>query len=925
MSERKSVSFRIAAEPAPAPDEEETEQDAVIKKNTAENKGILKAKAIAAELNARSGVTSKEDGKTPDDTKAEKSSDEKPTEKVTPKEEQQDSTDIGSPSKPPPPLEEKPKPPPMKGALKSRPYIAQPGPSARSLDIRSMAEQAGSQMLPKVGFTSPNTPPKDKDKNKEPKAEKKVDDRSETSSASSKKPTNFNMKMGETTAQTDLFSFMRDKVHKTPSEEFEEISAILKEDVAAPGSDYYLLTSRWWNLWQLYVQPGKGINRPPEINNRHLLISDHDEFVKGEKPFYRLKNNLTKAEYQIIPEAAWRKLNAWYGGGPAIARSIVSRGIAAVTLFVELYPLHLRIMKVEHEEIRRFDFSQVSLAKELRKKCSASWSIPPAKCHLFLHQTELTHTDNLNKTLEELGVQDYQVILMRGGEQFTQLNSKRHGFTEVELRNNLVDEEGAPTVPGAVGIVDMGNTSYMNAALQCLMHISEFRGYFTGDFSKDINMKNQLGMKGELANALGDLVQLFYSGKVTKTAPLKFKAVFGKSAPQFSGAARQDIMEFLTFLLNGVHEDLKKVIPLMGIESSKITDLFQGQLKSKWVCGECGSIHEATDPFMSLSLPIPSKNERLIKVTLIPSSAVKCDYGVTVSKTGSIGDIVDKLRSLSKVGNVRVYFEYDGKEWLMNETDGVETIPRGDQLFAYEVDASGKVRGRDDGIPSNQHPSVSDVIQDSPTTLLDCYEKFTNRQTLGKGDWVCPKCEKEVSSATLKKTVEISPEILVLSPDRFLTLESYQDKIATPITFPDQLELPTGERYELLNFACHRGAPETGKFIAYAKCGDSWFEFEDAEVRPWEFNLKSSQIPEDVIAMFYHRSAAPAAPAEAPTKGPRQMLRTMSRTTSMGNVNQYAPPRTNLIVASPVMKRDKVQASTFGERFKQLMIEVLST
>lgn len=44
---------------------------------------------------------------------------------------------------------------------------------------------------------------------------------------------------------------------------------------------------------------------------------------------------------------------------------------------------------------------------------------------------------------------------------------------------------------------------------------------------------------------------------------------------------------------------------------SVIVDLFHGQYKSTLVCSECKRVSVTFDPFMTLSLPIPGKKEKL--------------------------------------------------------------------------------------------------------------------------------------------------------------------------------------------------------------------------------------------------------------------------------------------------------------------------
>lgn len=47
---------------------------------------------------------------------------------------------------------------------------------------------------------------------------------------------------------------------------------------------------------------------------------------------------------------------------------------------------------------------------------------------------------------------------------------------------------------GMTGMLNLGNTCFMNSALQCLVHTTKFVDYFLGDFKKDLNFENPLGM-----------------------------------------------------------------------------------------------------------------------------------------------------------------------------------------------------------------------------------------------------------------------------------------------------------------------------------------------------------------------------------------------------------------------------------------------
>ena len=163
--------------------------------------------------------------------------------------------------------------------------------------------------------------------------------------------------------------------------------------------------------------------------------------------------------------------------------------------------------------------------------------------------------------------------------------------------------------------------------------------YFANDnYPEDINEDNPLGMQGEIARTFGELIKSIWSGRYSYVVPRNFKMAVGRFAPQFSGYQQQDSQELLTFLLDGLHEDLNRIKKKPYIElkdsedrpdeevaseaweiykkrnDSVILDLFHGLLKSTVVCPECPKVSVTFDPFCHLSLPLPVKKERKIEV-----------------------------------------------------------------------------------------------------------------------------------------------------------------------------------------------------------------------------------------------------------------------------------------------------------------------
>ena len=189
---------------------------------------------------------------------------------------------------------------------------------------------------------------------------------------------------------------------------------------------------------------------------------------------------------------------------------------------------------------------------------------------------------------------------------------------------------------GRCGGRNLGNTCFMNSSIACLSNSIELTYYFLkGDYIKDINEENNLGMRGDLARSWGDLLHKYWVENTHVGNPSEFKSTIGRKAKRFRGYGQQDSSEFMSVFLDYLNEDLNRTTKKEYIElkekgenesdeecakrfwecnlkrnDSIITDLFCGQFKSTITCPKCHWINITFDPFYTLNLPLLTQVKR---------------------------------------------------------------------------------------------------------------------------------------------------------------------------------------------------------------------------------------------------------------------------------------------------------------------------
>ena len=196
---------------------------------------------------------------------------------------------------------------------------------------------------------------------------------------------------------------------------------------------------------------------------------------------------------------------------------------------------------------------------------------------------------------------------------------------------------------GLVGLQNLGNTCFMNSAIQCLSHTEALTGFLLEEkYKADLNKKNPIGTGGRLVLAYVTLLQNLWLDPAPVQSPWELKRMISTFAPQFSGYQQHDSHELLSYLLDGIHEDLNRVKKKpyttpsedsdreeeevadefwqnhLKRNQSVIVDLMHSQYKSTLVCPSCKKVSVTFDPFLTFTLQIPNKETKKWAFVFVP-------------------------------------------------------------------------------------------------------------------------------------------------------------------------------------------------------------------------------------------------------------------------------------------------------------------
>ncbi|XP_037689678.1 ubiquitin carboxyl-terminal hydrolase 3 isoform X1 [Choloepus didactylus] len=218
-------------------------------------------------------------------------------------------------------------------------------------------------------------------------------------------------------------------------------------------------------------------------------------------------------------------------------------------------------------------------------------------------------------------------------------HKKRKLLENSSLNSKLVKVNGSTAAICATGLRNLGNTCFMNAILQSLSNIEQFAVISKNSPAVELRRNGKTaGRRTYHTRSQGDnnvsLVEEFrktlcalWQGSQTAFSPESLFYVVWKIMPNFRGYQQQDAHEFMRYLLDHLHLELQG--GFNGVSRSAIlqenstlsasnkccingastvvTTIFGGILQNEVNCLICGTESRKFDPFLDLSLDIPSQ------------------------------------------------------------------------------------------------------------------------------------------------------------------------------------------------------------------------------------------------------------------------------------------------------------------------------
>lgn len=421
---------------------------------------------------------------------------------------------------------------------------------------------------------------------------------------------------------------------------------------------------------------------------------------------------------------------------------------------------------------------------------------------------------------------------------------------KIDPKQDLIAFRKSINVRALSGLRNIGNTCYMNSALQCISATYPFvANILKKRFSKDLvcstintvayeeRKKRKLSKDSEVEIYV-DQIRDKYKSSMTynlfkllrgmweqnqEITPRGFKETVETINPDFQGYRQHDSQEFLSFVLDRIHEELKTDA---NVSFNKISD-------------EIVAYDSKKKEFSEL---INSET-----ITALDKEVIKHQYK----------EFKQKYVKESAVYNSYIYLQ----KYLSKNNSIISDLFTG--LFYSETICS-ECNERSQVFEPYNILSLS-IPETGVDTIMNCLATYTSAEELtGENKYRCGECKKLVN-AVRKSYIWETPDVLIIQLKRFQNVGTSMRKINSTIKFPmnnlsfdkNYCEYNTHDhKYSLYGVIQHMGSLSGGHYVSFTKnpINNKWYYYNDNNiVHVPDDKIEDQLLSSNNYILFYMR------------------------------------------------------------------------